>query len=127
MLANAGSLGLLRRAIPPFPVNIAAVVAAEAAVNDVQSMRGYVRQVIQVRGWFAGELQKLGVVTYPSAGNFLLANFGPTSPAMCARLERDGILVRERTKEIGVGFVRVSIGTRDEMKRLLSKIRLYRS
>jgi histidinol-phosphate aminotransferase len=127
VLAHAQSLGLLRRAMPPFPVNVAALAAAEAAVNDAKTMRSYVRSVIRLRTWFAGELQKLGVITYPSAGNFLLANFGPTSPAMCARLERDGILVRERTKEIGVGFVRVSIGTESEMKRLLSKIKSYRS
>jgi histidinol-phosphate aminotransferase len=127
VVAHAPSLGLLRRAMPPFPVNVAALVAAEAAVNDAKTMRSYVRSVIQMRTWFAGELQKLGVVTYPTSGNFLLANFGPTAPAMCARLERDGILVRERTKEIGAGFVRVSIGTKSEMKRLLSKIELYRS
>jgi histidinol-phosphate aminotransferase len=127
VIACAGSLAILRRAMPPFPVNVAALAAAEAAVDDATSMRRYVRDVIKVRGWFARELNKLRVVTYPSAGNFLLANFGPTGPEICERLERDGILVRQRTKEVGAGFVRISIGTKKQMQRVLSKIRLYRS
>jgi histidinol-phosphate aminotransferase len=125
--AQADSLAVLRRAMPPFPVNVAALVAAEAAVNDASSMRRYVSEVIQVRAWLAEELKKLGAVVYPSAGNFLLVNFGATGPAMCAWLERHGILVRARSREVGVGFVRVSIGTKNEMKRFLSKIKMYRS
>jgi histidinol-phosphate/aromatic aminotransferase/cobyric acid decarboxylase-like protein len=39
------------------------------------------------------------------------------------RLEREGILLRERTKEIGPGFVRITIGTQAEMKLLLRKIK----
>jgi histidinol-phosphate aminotransferase len=124
--AQADSLAVLRRAMPPFPVNVAALAAAEAAVNDASSMRRYVSEVILVRAWLAEELKTLGAVAYPSAGNFLLVNFGPTGPAMCAWLERHGILVRERSKEVGVGFVRVSMGTKNEMKRLLSKIKTYR-
>jgi histidinol-phosphate/aromatic aminotransferase/cobyric acid decarboxylase-like protein len=38
------------------------------------------------------------------------------------RLERRGILLRPRTHDIGGGFVRITIGTRDEMNRLLREI-----
>ena len=123
VIACKESLALVRRAMPPFPVNLAALVAADAAVGDRATMLGYVREVKRLRAWFAKELKKLGVKTYPSAGNFLLANFGADGPALFQSLEKQGILLRERSKDIGLGFVRITIGTSSEMKRLLSTIR----
>jgi histidinol-phosphate aminotransferase len=114
---------MVRRAMPPFPVNLAALVAAVAAVGDRATMLGYVREVKRLRTWFAAELKKLGVKTFPSAGNFLLANFGPDGPALFQKLEKEGILVRDRSKDIGPGFVRITIGTSTEMERLLRTIR----
>jgi histidinol-phosphate aminotransferase len=123
VIASRESLALVRRAMPPFPVNLAALVAAEAAINDRPTMLGYVREVKRLRASFATELHKLGVRTYPSAGNFLLANFGPSGPALFRKLEKQGILLRERSKDIGPGFVRITIGTSTEMRRLLKIIR----
>jgi histidinol-phosphate aminotransferase len=123
VMADAESLSYLRRAMPPFPVNLAALVAAQAAVRDGRTIRGYVREIRRLRAWFEKELHGLGVKTFPSAGNFLLANFGSGGPRLFQRLEREGILLRERTKEIGPGFVRITIGTQAEMKLLLKKIK----
>jgi histidinol-phosphate aminotransferase len=123
VIACEESLSLVRRAMPPFPVNLAALVATEAAVADRTTMQGYVNGVKRLRASFAAELEKLGVKTYPSAGNFLLANFGPRGPALFQKLEKQGILLRERSKDIGPGFVRITIGTQSEMRRLLKTIR----
>jgi histidinol-phosphate aminotransferase len=76
-----------------------------------------------LRAWFTAELEKLGVRAYPSAGNFILANFGPSGPALFRMLEAQGILVRDRSKDMGPGFVRITIGTQSEMQRLLRTIR----
>ena len=121
-MACRESLALLRRAMPPFPVNIGALVAAEAAVQERSSIRDYVKQTIDNREWFAGELARLGVRTFPSAGNFILADFGSEGPALFKKLATQEILVRERSKDIGPGFVRISIGTGSEMKRLVKAI-----
>jgi histidinol-phosphate aminotransferase len=126
VIACAESLAILRRATAPFPVNVAALAAAEAAVGDPQTMKRYVRNILRMRVWFEKELHKFAVKTYPSAGNFLLADFGPAGPEMCRRLEGEGVLLRDRAKEIAVGFVRVSIGTKAEMERLMRLIKRYR-
>lgn len=126
VIANADSLAILRRATAPFPVNVAALVAAEAAVSDPKTMKLYVKNILRTRAWFEKELQKLGVKTYPSAGNFLLADFGPRGSEMCSQLETKGVLLRDRAKDIGPGFVRVSIGTQKEMELLLKLIKPYR-
>jgi histidinol-phosphate aminotransferase len=123
VIACAESLSYVRRAMPPFPVNLAALVGAEAAVRDGKAIRAYVREIRRLRAWFEEELHKLGVKTFPSAGNFLLANFGPGGPKLFQRLEREGILLRERTKDLGAGFVRITIGTEVEMKLLLKEVK----
>ena len=123
VLANARSLGYLRRAMPPFPVNYAALVAAEAAIRDRVAIRRYVRGIHRTRAWFADELQKLGIKSFASSANFLLANFGPGGPPLFRALENEGILLRERTRDLGPGFVRITIGTQAEMKLLLKKLK----
>jgi histidinol-phosphate aminotransferase len=121
-MACRESIALLRRAMPPFPVNIGALVAAEAALQERNAIRSYVRQTRETREWFAGELTRLGVRTFPSAGNFLLADFGSQGGPLFKKLSTQGILVRERSMDIGPGFVRISIGTRSEMRRLVKVI-----
>ena len=123
VIANKDSLAFVRRAMPPFPVNLAALIAAEAALSDTKTILAYVFRIQLMRESFAAALQKLGIITFPSQGNFLLANFGPTGPALFARLERRGILLRDRSRDMGPGFVRITIGTPAEMKTLLHEIK----
>jgi histidinol-phosphate aminotransferase len=123
VIGTSKSLALVRRAMPPFPVNLAALVGAEAAVRDAATMHRYVREVKRLRAWLATELNLLGIKTFPSAGNFLLANLGPHGPALFRKLEKQGILLRDRSKDIGPGFARITIGTSSEMNRLMKSIR----
>jgi histidinol-phosphate aminotransferase len=126
VIACAESLAILRRATAPFPVNVAALAAAEAAVGDSKTMKAYVRNILRTRGWFEKELHDLNVKTYSSAGNFLLADFGPGCSELCRKLQTEGVLLRDRAKDIGPGMVRVSIGTQKEMERLLKLIKRHR-
>ncbi|MGH9865772.1 MAG: histidinol-phosphate transaminase, partial [Candidatus Acidiferrales bacterium] len=111
VIARQDSLEYLKRAMPPFPVNVAALVAAEAAVRDRETLQAYVHNVKHWRIRLAQELTRFGAKTYPSAGNFLLANFGPSGPSLFERLEKRGILLRDRSQDIAPGFVRITIGT----------------
>ncbi len=86
VMACRESLALLRRAMPPFPVNIAALVAATTAVAEGRAIRNYVQGTRKTRDWFAGELRRTGVRVFPSAGNFILADFGSRGPATFKKL-----------------------------------------
>ncbi len=125
VIARKSSLDILRRAMPPFSVNLAALAAARAAVRDRAAMRRNILQVRSVRAWLAAELGRLGVAVYPSAGNFFLANFGPRGAKLFKFLERRRILLRERSDQIGPGFVRITIGTPAEMHRLVTMIQRH--
>jgi histidinol-phosphate aminotransferase len=119
VIAQRESLALVRRALPPFPVNAAALAASVAAVRERRTIAQYIRETKRLREWFGGELKQRHVRVFPSAGNFLLADFGPAGPGLFRRLTRNGILIRERSKDLGLGFARITIGTKKELQALL--------
>jgi histidinol-phosphate aminotransferase len=125
-IACKPSLQLLRAAVPPFPVNVPALVAAEAAIKDQKSIRAWVNDVKHVRSWFAAGLTSLGIKHFPTAANFILADFGPSGPHLVRALQRKGILIRDRSKDMGSGFVRITIGTAAEMHILLREIKKFK-
>jgi histidinol-phosphate aminotransferase len=119
VIAQRESLALVRRALPPFPVNAAVLAAGLAAVRERRTIQQYIRETKRLREWFGGELKKRGVRVFPSAGNFLLAGFGGTGPTFFQKLTRNGILIRERSKDLGPGFARITIGTQQELRAFL--------
>jgi histidinol-phosphate aminotransferase len=119
VIGQRNSLAFVRRAMPPYPVNLAALAAGVAAVEERKTIARYVHDVKRLRAWFARELKLRGVYVFPSAANFLLADFGKPGAALFKKLARHNILVRERSHDLGPGFVRITIGTQAELKRLL--------
>jgi histidinol-phosphate aminotransferase len=124
ILATADSLAILRRATAPFPVNLAAIVAAEAAIADRKVMQRYVKNIFRLRPWFEKELHKLGFKTYPTAGNFVLVDFGDAGSGLLTFLTKHKVILRDR-RDIAPGHIRVSIGTEEQMKRLLKLIQRF--
>ena len=123
VIGRRDSLALVRRAMPPYPVNLAALVAAVAAVKERASIAQYVSATKRRREWLSRELQKDGVRVFPSAANFVLADFGDAGPAFFRKLARHDILVRERSKDLGPGYARITIGTQAEMDHFLRLLR----
>jgi histidinol-phosphate aminotransferase len=120
LIAHREVAELLRRVRPPYGVSAIAVAAALAATSDQREQQRRVRAVIRQRQRLLAGLKRFGVPAWPSAANFVLADFGPAAPAVVARLERHGILVRDRSEDFGrVGPVRITVGTPAEMKTLL--------
>jgi histidinol-phosphate aminotransferase len=119
LFANREILAVMRRASTPYPVNTAALVAAVAATRDKRFAKAYTREVLQSRALLEKGLTRLGARIYPSAANFVLADFGKDARRLVRGLERKGILVRERKDFPRTGFVRISAGTRSDTRRVL--------
>jgi histidinol-phosphate/aromatic aminotransferase/cobyric acid decarboxylase-like protein len=79
--------------------------------------------VKRLRAWLTVELNKHGVRVFPSAANFLLADFGERGPAFFKQLVKQNILVRDRRHDIGPGYARITIGTQSELQQLLRILR----
>lgn len=119
LFANRELIAAIRKAQPPFTVNTAALAAADAAIRDKAFLRGYIREVSAARRDLEAALRRLRVKTFPTRANFLLADFGRRAPALLAKLPRRGILLRDRAHDFGrPGFVRITIGTCEQTRRL---------
>ena len=114
----------MRKAQSPYPVNAAALAAAEAAMNDRAFIARTVREVLRARRELESGLARLGIRSFPSAGNFVLAYFGNGAKAVVAALERKDVLVRDRSSDFsGQGYVRITLGTVAQTRHLLRELK----
>jgi histidinol-phosphate aminotransferase len=124
LFAREDVISAMRRAFTPYPVNSLALVAAEAAVKDERFLRDYVQEVLESRSRLERGLEQVGARVFPSAANFVLADFGAGGTRLVKRLARRGILVRDRASEFGRdGFMRITAGTVSQTQRLLKAIK----
>jgi histidinol-phosphate aminotransferase len=110
----------MRKSQSPYPVNVAALAAAEAAMRDRAFITRTVREVKAGREKLERGLTRLGVRYFPSGGNFVLVYFGDRAKKIVASLDRKGILLRDRSSDFsGGGYVRITAGTPAQTARLL--------
>ncbi|WP_424927082.1 histidinol-phosphate transaminase [Amaricoccus tamworthensis] len=90
-------IGALNRVRGPFNLSTPALVAAAAAIQDVDYTSFCQTENIRNREWLRVELAKHGVQSDPSHANFILARFRDAEEAKgCdAYLRRNGIIVRQ--------------------------------
>ena len=113
----------MRKAQSPYPVNVAALAAAEAAMRDRGFIARTVREVRRGRRELERGLDRLDIHYFPSAGNFLLVHFGEKTRQVVAALARQGILIRDRSSDFGgEGYVRITVGTPGQMRRLVRQL-----
>jgi histidinol-phosphate aminotransferase len=121
LFSDVRNLGFVAKAQSPYSVNVLAALAAGRAVEDEAYIRNYVEEVLAARELLYAGLTRLNVPFFPSQGNFVLAQFGEHAAGTRAALRAAGILVRDRSHEIK-GAVRLTVGTREQTKALLSEI-----
>ena len=109
----------LRKIKAPYTVNVAADVAATAAVRDFATMQPVLDQICADRDAFATALQALGCHVYPSVANFLLVRTPLPAPAVRDGLMHAGILIRYFPKPRLSDCIRISIGTPAQHERVL--------
>jgi histidinol-phosphate aminotransferase len=123
MFACAEVTALLARTREPFAVNAAALVAAEATLRDYRAVTKYAKEIGLAREQLRNALVRLRVKVFPSAANFLLVNFGADAPRILRQLAKRRILLRDRTSDFGrPGYVRITIGTRPQMRRVIREL-----
>jgi len=122
LFSHPANVAYLHKAQSPYSVNSLAVLAACAAVQDRAYIEKYVAEVLAARELLAVGLEKLGIPYVPSSGNFILTNLGKRAIEVRDFLRGKGILVRDRSYEIP-GHVRMTVGTREQVRRLLAGLK----
>lgn len=120
IFVNREMAASMRKSQSPYPVNVGALAAAEAAMRDRAFITRTVREVKAGREKLERGLTRLGVRYFPSGGNFILVYFGGRAKKIVASLDRKGILLRDRSSDFsGEGYVRITAGTPAQTSRLL--------
>jgi histidinol-phosphate aminotransferase len=109
----------------PFNINSLAQAGALAALSDKQFVAKSLKIVNEGRKFLYKNIQSLGFKYIPSVTNFILVHVGD-SGAVYQRLLRKGVIVREMTSWGLKGFIRVTIGTRQENAKFINALKSAR-
>ena len=109
----------------PYNVNVAADIAAQASLQDVDSLLERVRQLVAQRIRMEVAFAELPYLSpYPSQANFVLNRVsGMSAEGFRDRLARAGVIVRYYNKPRLFDHIRISVGTSDQVDRLLEVLR----
>lgn len=118
-IADAEFAGYLERARHPFNVNRLAEVAALAAMDDDDHVRRTFALNAAGIDYLETELDKLGIQTWPTDTNFLLAETGAD---VFDPLLQKGVIVRPMAGFGLTKHVRISIGTPEENERFIKAL-----
>lgn len=118
------TLEKLRLAVPVYSVNIAAVVAVQAALEDLAYVRDYVRQVDESKALLYGACDQLGLTYWKSAANFVLVRADARLDALLTGIGSRGIFIRDRSSEPGcTGCFRVGTGLVEHTTRFIAAMK----
>jgi histidinol-phosphate aminotransferase len=95
------------------------LAGAAAALSDASYYEEITRRIIATRRRLSKRLESLGFKVLPSQANFIFAappgNCGKSGGEFFASLRERGFLVRHFNKPRIAGFLRISIGTDEDM------------
>lgn len=121
VFSSAENNAFLQKAQSPYSVNALAALAARAAIQDPAYVRGYVEEVLAAREELYAGLERLKIPYFRSQANFVLFRAADRAIEIRDKLRSAGVLVRDRSYELP-GCVRVTVGTREQVRRFLSKL-----
>jgi len=108
-----------------YPLDCLAQAIAKEAVLDTAYTAETTRKVIAAREFFVSGLKKPGIETIPSHANFVFVKADQTDAAWVKDgLKRRGVLVRHFNGERTAPYLRISIGTKEDMETALNALAL---
>ncbi len=121
-LMRAEIAAYIHRVRQPFNVNTLAQVAAKAALEDDVFLAATLQMVREGMKWLFGEIQALGCHCYPSQTNFFLVDVGLACDKVYKAMLQRGVIVRPMSAYGFPEFIRVTVGTEDENRRLVRSL-----
>ncbi len=120
-IADPVAIDMMNRVRQPFNTNMAAQIAAEAALEDTDHLKKVIRENRMGKAYLYGEFEKLGFEYIPTQANFILVKTGE-GERIFSELLKKGVIVRY----LGPGlkdYIRVSIGTEEENKVFIEQLK----
>jgi histidinol-phosphate aminotransferase len=121
-VASVDMADLLNRLREPFTVNNLALAAGAAALADHEHVERSRRLNTEGLAQLADACAGLGLDFIPSAGNFIAVDVGRPAGPVYEALLRQGIIVRPLAPYGMPRHLRITIGTPEQMQRLLAAL-----
>lgn len=107
----------------PYNINRLTLAAGEAAVESDAYYRENAKKIAETREDTTARLREMGFTVLPSVANFIFAKADALpGETLYQELKKKGVLVRHFGKEKIKDFVRITIGTPEQMDVLLEKL-----
>ena len=103
-------------------INVLAKFAGRAALKDAEGQNRVKSTTLELRKKTAAELTRLGFEVLPSEANFIMVNIRRSVIPIIQSFRQKGILVGRPFPPM-LEYLRVSIGTADEMQRFMSALK----
>lgn len=118
-LGHSNVIEMINKVKPPYNLNCFSQEAATWVIEHKDLFRPIIMQIIESKEDFIVYLNQIGYKVYPSATNFIWAK-GPY--ALDELLKNEQIYVK-RFLYKGESYYRISIGTKEEMKKVKSRLK----
>ena len=116
-------LNRVKYSFHPYNVNRLSMLAGAAAVEDEAYFSACTAAVRQTRAWTVGELEGLGFTVLPSQANFVFARHDQLpGETLYRKLKENGILVRWFDADRIRDYVRITIGSMEQMDALVEEL-----
>lgn len=107
-----------------YPMTRLSVTLGVAAIEDEDYFQKTTKQIIETREWTKEKLKELGFTFGDSKTNFIFAKHETADAEdIFAKLREKHIFVRHFTSERIRNYLRISIGTREEMETFIGELR----
>ncbi len=121
--ALIADLNTIKYSTNPYNVNRMTDMAGTAAIKDNDYYADNCKTIIKNREWTIQKLTDLGFQVLPSKANFVFAKSNKIGgEELYLRLKQRGVLVRHFTKDIIKDYNRITIGTKEQMQKLIDAI-----
>lgn len=116
-------LNRVKYSFNPYNVNRLSLLAGTAAIEDEAYFQSCCSAIRENRAWTVGKLEALGFTVLPSQANFIFAKSDRISGGdLYRKLKENGILVRWFDSDRIRDYVRITIGSAEQMAALVEKI-----
>ena len=117
------ALNRVKYSFNPYNVNRLSIVAGAAAVEDEDYFQTCTAAIQNNRAWTVRELEELGFTVLPSQANFIFAKSDKIPGGdLYRKLKENGILVRWFDADRIRDYVRITIGSLEQMAALVDEI-----
>lgn len=113
----------IKYSLNPYNINRLTLLAGKASIEDNEYFEKNIKAIIEAREYTVKELNKRDFSVLPSCANFIFAKKdGKSGEELYKELKKRGVLVRHFTKERIKDYLRITIGTKEQMDVLLCKL-----